>query len=468
MLLSRFSFWCVAMVISPATAVHAGTWEYSDHTLENGLRVITLEDHSTPVAAVQVWYHVGSKDEDPQRQGFAHMFEHMMFRGTDRIGELDHFKYLRKYGGAVNGYTTWDTTVYIQDVPANQLDLTFWLEAERMANLTINAEFFAKEREVVKEEYRLRVADPPYGQLFPLVFDFAFTTHPYRWTPIGNLDHLNAATAEELRQFFDTYYVPNNATLVVVGDVRHEEVLAKAKKFFGWIPRAATPPRVTVQEPVMTEPRRFEFTEQKGPVPAVAIGYHVCPDGHPDSYALKVLEQIVSGGESARANKRLVKEREMFAFAGAGSMFLEQAGVFGMGGLLRPGVGLAAAEEAVVSEIKDLVANGVTDQELQKARNNLVAQSVRRRARVSGKARRLGYAAVVLGDIDIVNRELDLLMKVSTEDVHNVAKKYFKPERQLTLVVTPVLYKLNPFRGLFGGKKSAKKKTAEDQKEDKE
>ena len=158
----------------------------------------------------------------------------------------------------------------------------------------------------------------------------------------------------------------------------------------------------------------------------------------------------------------------MFVGAGAGSMFLEQAGVFGMGGAVKPGVGLADAEEAVVSEIKDLVENGVTDQELQKARNNLVAQSVRQRARVSGKAQRLGYAAVVLGDIGIVNRELDLLMKVSTEDVHNVAKKYFKPERQLTLVVTPAIYKLNPFRGLFGGKKSAEKKPAEDKKEEKE
>ncbi len=456
---------CLLAAVSPSSA---STWVYHDAKLDNGMRVITLEDHSAPVAAVQVWYHVGSKDENPERQGFAHMFEHMMFRGTDRIGPEDHFKYLRKYGGAVNGYTTFDTTVYIQEVPANQLDLTFWLEAERMANLIINEEFFAKEREVVKEEFRLRVEDPPYGQLFPKIFDFAFDKHPYAWTPIGNIDHLNAATAEELRQFFDTYYVPNNATLVVVGDVDHRDVLAKARKYFGWIPRSATPPRVTVREPDMTEARRLEVVETKGPVPVVGVGFHVCPDGHPDSYALKVLEQILSAGASSRANKRLVKEQGKFVGAGAGSFFLEQAGVFGMGGAVKPGVGLDDAEAAVVAEIKDLVDNGVTARELDKARNNLVAGSVRQRARVAGKAQRLGYAAVVLGDVDIVNKELDLLMKVSTEDVHQVAKKYFKDDRRLTLVVTPALYKLNPFGGLFGKGKKKPEKPASDDKKDKE
>lgn len=431
------------------------TWVYHDAKLDNGLRVISLEDHSSPIAAVQVWYHVGSKDENSQRQGFAHMFEHMMFRGTDRIGPEDHFKYLRKYGGAVNGYTTFDTTVYIQEVPANQLDLTFWLEAERMANLKINEEYFQKEREVVKEEYRLRVADPPYGQLFTKVFDFAFKQHPYRWTPIGNLDHLNAATAEELRQFFKTYYVPNNATLVVVGDVNHDEVLAKAKQYFEWIPRPPDPPRVAAREPEMTEPRRLDFTEPVGPLPAIGVGYHVCPDGHADSYPLKVLEEIVSGGESGRVNKHLVKEQEKFTFAGAGSILMEQGGIFGVGGVIQPGGDQTDAEKAVLAEIKDLVDHGVTEEELQKARNNLVAQSVTERTRVAGKAQRLGYCAVVLGDVSLVNRELDLLMKVSCQDVQDVARKYFKDERQLTLVVTPAIAKLNPFRGLFDDKKKA-------------
>ncbi|HEY3242310.1 MAG TPA: pitrilysin family protein, partial [Phycisphaerae bacterium] len=187
-------------------------WEYTDATLDNGLRVVVMEDHSAPLAAVQVWYHVGSKDESPERQGFAHMFEHMMFRGTERIGPEDHFKYLRRYGGDVNGHTVFDQTVYVEEIPSNQIDLAFWLEAERMANLKINEDYFAKEREVVKEEYRLRISDPPYGQVLEKALGLVFKVHPYRWSPIGNLDHLNAATAAELQTFFDTFYVPNNAT----------------------------------------------------------------------------------------------------------------------------------------------------------------------------------------------------------------------------------------------------------------
>lgn len=432
-------------------------WDYQDHTLDNGLRVITLEDHSAPVAAVQVWYHVGSKDENPQRQGFAHMFEHMMFRGTERIGPEDHFKYLRKYGGDVNGYTTFDTTVYIQEVPSNQIDLTFWLEAERMANLKINEEYFDKEREVVKEEYRLRIADPPYGGLFPAIFDFAFKQHPYRWTPIGNLDHLNAATADELRQFFNTYYVPNNATLVVAGDVQHQEILEKARDYFGWIPQASTPPRITVREPDMSAARRLNYVERVGPLPLVVIGYHVCPDGHPDSYPLKVLNNVLAGGQSTRIYKHLVKEQEKFVVAMGSAYFLEQAGILGIGGAVNMGGDLQEAEQAIIAEIQDLVVNGITEEELEKARNNLLAQAVQQRMRVSGKAQQLGYAAVVLGNVETVNTELDQLMAVKREDVHRVIKKYFVEDHQLTLVVEPVLARLNPFRGLFGRKNKSSK-----------
>src|SRR3990170_352264 len=191
----------VAMTLALAGPAGAKDWQFSDDRLENGLRVITMEDHSSPLVAVQVWYQVGSKDENPERQGFAHMFEHMMFRGTERLGPEDHFKYLRRFGGEVNGFTTFDTTAYIQVVPSNQVDLVFWLEAERMANLKINEEYFAAEREVVKEEYRLG-HDRPYGKVMENALPLAFTEHPYRWSPIGNLDHLNAATAEELRAFF--------------------------------------------------------------------------------------------------------------------------------------------------------------------------------------------------------------------------------------------------------------------------
>jgi zinc protease len=425
------------------------TWDYRDNTLKNGLRVISLEDHSAPIVAVQVWYHVGSKDENPERQGFAHMFEHMMFRGTERIGPEDHFKYLRRYGGEVNGYTTFDTTVYIEEIPSNQLDLAMWLEAERLANLKINTDYFEAEREVVKEEYRMRVADPPYGRVLENVLDLAFKKHPYRWSTIGNLDHLNAATTDELKAFFNTYYVPNNATLVVVGDISHDNVLAKARQYFEWIPRQPSPPRITEAEPPMTEPRRLEYIERVGPLAVIAIGYHTCREGHPDAAVLKVLQAIIASGESSRLYKRLTKERELFLAALGGALFLEQDGIFGFGGPVNVGRNVSEAEAGLAAEIQDLVTNGVTAEEVEKARNNLVAQSVQQRATVAGKAQRLGHAAVILGDVDQVNTELASLMKVTPGDIQRVAQTYFQPQRQMTMVVTPAIATLNPFRGLF-------------------
>src|SRR5690606_5180149 len=217
--------------------------EFHETTLPNGLRVIVHEDRSCPVVAVQVWYHVGSKDEDPERQGFAHMFEHMMFRGTDRLGPEDHFEFVRGVGGDCNAYTSFGQTVYVQTAPQNQLEMVLWLEAERMAALKVDEEGFDTERAVVEEEARMGMTRP-YGTLMEQVLERVFTVHPYRWSPIGKIDHLRAATSEELLRFWETYYVPNNATLIVVGDVAHEEVFRQAEEAFGWIPRCADPPRV--------------------------------------------------------------------------------------------------------------------------------------------------------------------------------------------------------------------------------
>jgi predicted Zn-dependent peptidase len=435
-------------------------WEYSDDELDNGLRVIVMEDHSAPIVAIQIWYHVGSKNDDPERTGFAHMFEHMMFRGTDRIGPEDHFKYLRRFGGVVNGYTGFDQTVYIQEVPSNQVDLTFWLEAERMANLKINEEYFAKEREVVKEEYRRGVSDPPYGTVPEKILAFVFREHPYRWTPIGNLDHLNAATAAELRQFFDTYYVPNNATLVVVGDVVASEVLAKARRYFGWIPRVADPPPVAVREPPVTEPRRLELREEKGPLAIVGIAHRVVPDTHPDRHALAILDYVLSGGESGRVYKKLVKDLEIAVQAISGAFLLQQDGLWAMGAVVKLGVEPEKVEAALTEEIDALLAEGITERELLKARNQVAAKVVRERTTVSGKARKLGYSAVVLGDVDQVNKEYDDLMKVTREDVQRVARTYFDPQTRMTAVIRPVSVKARA-RGFWDkltGKEKSKAK----------
>lgn len=444
----------IILVAAGAPAV-AKDWEFSDQRLDNGLRVITMEDHSSPLAAIQVWYHVGSKDDDAERQGFAHMFEHMMFRGTDRLGPEDHFKYLRRFGGEVNGFTSFDTTAYVQVVPANQVDLVFWLEAERMANLKINEEYFAAEREVVKEEYRLG-HERPYGTVLENALALAFDKHPYRWPTIGNLDHLSAATADELRAFFKTYYVPNNATLVIVGDVDPDETLAKTKVYFGWIPRSAAPPPVSIQEPPVAEPRRLEIYE-RAPLALVAVGYHVPPAAHEDIPVLRVLQNVLSAGQSGRMYRSLVKAKEQCVRAGAGVIPLEQAGLFGLAGVVRRGVSTEAVEASILEQIEQIKSEGITSQELHKARNQALAAAVRERMTVSGKAGKLGQAATVLGDPDRVNSELAEIMKVTEQDVIRVANAYFTDRGRMTLVVRPELAKIKRsfgfLKGLLGGKR---------------
>ncbi len=440
----------------------AEPWVYTDTTLDNGLRVIVMEDHSAPLAAVQVWYHVGSKDEDPARQGFAHMFEHMMFRGTERIGPEDHFKYLRRYGGNVNGYTFFDQTVYVQEVPCNQIDLTFWLEAERMANLKINEEYFAKERDVVKEEYRLRVSDPPYGQVFEKATGLIFKKHPYRWTPIGNLDHLNAATSDELQKFFDTFYVPNNATLIVVGDVTTSEVVEKAKTYFGWIARSPDPPRITEVEPPQEEPRRLELYD-KAPVAAVAIGFRAPSLRNPDRFAFRIIDYVLSGGESGRLYKKLVKELDIAIAAQSFLLSLEQDGIWGVGAAVKPLQKAEDVEQAINEQIALLLAEGITEKELEKARNQVAAAAIAERQTVSGKAQRLGQAAVIEGDIANVNTELANVMAVSAEDVKQVAARYMVERGRLTLVVRPEVSRLGKSFDFFS--KFTKKKGDSDKKD---
>ncbi|HOB73057.1 MAG TPA: pitrilysin family protein [Phycisphaerae bacterium] len=421
---------------SLAAAAEPLAWPFHDDTLANGMRVITLEDHRTPLVSLQIWFHVGSKDENPERQGFAHMFEHMMFRGTDRIGPQDHFKYLQRVGAEVNGYTSFDMTVYWETVPASQLDLAMWLEAERLANLKINEEYFAAEREVVKEERRMRYLNRPYGRLYETLYRAAFTAMPYRWTPIGNLAHLNAATTDELRTFFQTFYVPNNATLVVVGDVKHEDVLAKARKYFEPIPRRPDPPRPAVQEPVIDQPRRVEITD-RAPSPMVVLAYPAPSAKAPEAIPLDILRRILSSGQSSRFYRHLVLEKKIAVSASSYDSLLEQAGLFVLQAVLRPGVSVEQGEQALLDEVKRLLDEGIEPDELEKARNQAVAEYVRTSETVRGKADQLGYATVILGDPNRVMTDLARKRTVTAEEVLAVAREVLKENRRIAVIIRP-------------------------------
>lgn len=410
-------------------------YDYRHTTLDNGLQVITLEDHSCPIVSVQIWYHVGSKDEHPERQGFAHMFEHMMFRGTDRLGPTDHFELIRRTGGTTNGYTNFDSTTYLETVPSNQLELALWLEAERMALLRIDQESFDTERKVVEEERRMGL-NRPFGTLMENLMAQVFQVHPYRWTPIGNIPHLRAATVPELRDFWHRYYVPNNATLVIVGDIQHEAAQQLARKYLAWIPRAPDPPRVTVREPMPAQARDVTIKEQNAPVPLVMIAYRTVPVAHEDATPLNLLGTILAGGQSSRLYRELVAQRQLAVAADTMELSLEQDGVLGLMAVLAPnGSQPDEVLDVIRGHIERVRQERVPPEELEKAKNQQLARLVTQNLTIDSKARAVGYAAVVEADVARVNRQIDDVRRVTAEDLQRVAQAYLVPDKSLVVRV---------------------------------
>ncbi len=410
-------------------------FDYRLIELDNGLDVITLEDFSCPIVAVQVWYHVGSKDERPDRQGFAHMFEHMMFRGTDKLGPTDHFGFIRKVGGYCNGYTSFDKTVYLETLPAEQLDLALWLEAERMTFLKIDQENFDTERKVVEEERRMGM-NQPYGTIFENLFDAIYDVHPYRWTPIGQIPHLRATSVEELRAFWKKYYTPSNATLVIAGAVTHKDAQEAARKYFGWIPRYEEPERVSVTEPEVNQQREVTLKEDNAPAPGVGVVYRTVPLEHKDAVVFDVIAKILGDGHSSRLYRELVAEKQLAVMAQTESYNLEHDGVYGAGAGLAPFGSEPNEVLAIIMEHIDRLRNEpVSEKELTKAKNQLLRGIVRDNLRVERKARLLGSAAVVMGDVSRVNEYLDEIESVTAGDILRVANEYLTPERALKVKV---------------------------------
>ncbi|MBI5094808.1 MAG: insulinase family protein [Candidatus Hydrogenedentes bacterium] len=421
-------------VCTPAFAKRQ--YDFKQITLDNGLRVVTLEDFSCPVVAVQVWYHVGSKNEDPARQGFAHMFEHMMFRGTDKVGPEGHFDLIRKQGGDCNAFTSFDYTAYVNHLPSSQLDLALWLEADRMMGLKIDQEGFDTERKVVEEERRMDI-NQPYGTVMEQVEPILFKVSPYRWAPIGNIPQLRAATIDELEKFWDTYYVPDNATLVIVGAVKHAQAQALARKYFGWMPKAPQPPEMTVREPAQTAPLEANISEPIGPVPMVGYVYRSAPENHPDFIPIEALMGILGDGESSRLYQDLVKEKQLCAQVIAETYGLELEGVLGAGAALRPTSDPDKVLAEIDSHLKELVEKPVTQRELDKVKNQMRRSLVTSALKVSSKARQIGHTAIIFKDPEELNRELKEIKKVTIADVQRVAKTYLKPEARTVLRVTP-------------------------------
>jgi zinc protease len=415
--------------------LETGRFDYKCTKLENGLEVITLEDFSCPIVAVQLWYHVGSKDEQAERQGFAHMFEHIMFRGTDKLGPTDHDAYIRRVGGTSNGYTGFDRTVYLETLPAKQLELALWLEAERMTFLKIDQESFGTERKVVEEERRMDL-NQPYGTLYEKLLAEVFKVHPYRWPPIGNIPHLRAASVQELRDFWKRYYVPSNATLIIVGAVKHKEAQRLARRYFEWIPRYDEPARVTVREPEPTEKRTVKLEEENAPAPAAGVVYRTVPISNKDSVAVDLLAEILGGGRSSRLYRELVAEKQLAVGAAAETWSLEQDGLFGAGAVMPPFGGDAnSILDIIEGHISRLRREAVSERELMKARNQMLRGLVTGNLRIESKARMLGSAAVEYGDVSQINRRIDDIRKVTAADIQRVANEYLTDKRAMEIKV---------------------------------
>jgi zinc protease len=407
------------------------------HQLANGLQVLLLEDHTVPLASVQLWYHVGAKNEKAGRSGFAHLFEHLMFKGSAHVGPEEHSHFVASIGGRDNATTDWDRTLYFEIIPSNYLERILWMEADRMQTLDVSESNFRDEREVVKEERRLRYDDPPFGRLMEIVFAKAYTAHPYHTLPIGSMADLDAATIEDVRAFYRAYYVPNNATLVIAGDFEPTRTLQWIERYFGAIPSGAAISREVPREPPQTAERREVAYDAKAPLPAVILTYHVPAARSPDLYALKVASRILSAGESSRLYRKLVYERQIAVETSGESFELEDPGVFFFTAFMQEGQKPETGEAALQEEIDRLRADAVPAEELAKAKNQIVAELVFERETAQEKATAIGNAAVIMGDLSQVNHELDFYQKVTAADIQRVARLYFTPQNRTTVYMLP-------------------------------
>ncbi|HJO38718.1 MAG: pitrilysin family protein [Vicinamibacterales bacterium] len=439
----RKRWWtCVAIAaligVGDATAAtRPPRLQYEIATLPNGLTVVLSEDRSTPIVHVELWYHVGSKNERPGLTGFAHLFEHLMFSGSQNVQAEQHTSMVASVGGRSNAYTTEDTTVYWETVPAHYLPMALWLEADRMATLEIRPEAFATEREVVKEERRMRIDNQPFGRLSEIIYDQSYTVHPYKHPTIGSMADLEAASVGDVRSFYDTYYVPSNATLVLVGDFDSAEAMALVTRYFGRVPAAAQPvPRDIPQEPLWESGRRVNL-EEAWPLPAVVVVHKIPFDGHPDSYPLHFASKILSDGQSSRIYRRLVYEEQLALAAFGQGDIVEDPSLFFAVALVQPGRSPAEAERALRDELERLKTELVSSRELERVKNQFARDYILGRTSNQQKATHLAHAAVIHDDITTADGEFDIFMEITAEDVQRVAQTYFTDDNSLILTIMP-------------------------------
>ena len=428
-----------ALVVLPGLAQTARNVRvnFKETTLKNGLRVITVEDPAAPVIAISVTYNVGSRDERQGRTGFAHLFEHMMFKGSENVGSGEHFMLVFNNGGTMNGTTNEDRTNYFEALPANQLDLALFLEADRMKSLAITKDNLDNQRNAVQEERRLGVDNQAYGKSQEKHQEMMYDNFAYKHSVIGSMDDLNAASVEDVAAFFKTYYAPNNAVLVLVGDFSTPEALAKIRTNFESIPRQPDPPKVDMAEPQQKAERRATMEDQLARAARIDMAYKAVEGNTADFYALQVLSAALQSGQSSRLYQKLVKEKEVVS--GVGGFMDEKRGVGGFytNATLRANVKPEDVEALIYAEVERLKKEPIADWELQKAKNTTRRNFINGLQSTLSRAVTMGQYTVYYNDPSLINTRLDKVAAVTKEDVQRVANKYLVDTNRTIVITTP-------------------------------
>ena len=405
-------------------AAPAGTVRFSDTKLGNGLRVIISEDHSAPVYSIVVQYNVGSRDERKGRTGFAHLFEHMMFKGSENVGQNEHPYLIFMNGGSMNGTTNKDRTMYYETLPANQLDLALFLESDRMRSLAITAENLENQRNAVQEERRAGVDNQPYGRTFEALDELAYDNFAYKHSVIGSMADLSAASVDDVSAFFRTYYAPNNAVIGIVGDVSTRTTLARLDKYFGAIPRQPAPAAVDMTEGAQTEERRLTIDDRLARLPRLDMAYRIPPSSSPDTDSIEVLATMLSGGRSSRFYESIVRQKQLSTGVSAFAVESRGPGLFKIIGTVLPGKTLGDLEAAIDSEIERLKADPVSGWEIEKARTSARRAFVTALGSSLSKAVQLSQDALYYDQPGRINTEEARIAKVTAADVQRVARQY--------------------------------------------
>ena len=411
--------------------------EFVEYDLPNGLHVILHEDHKTPIVAVSVLYHVGSKNEDLNRTGFAHFFEHLLFEGSENVKRGEFDKYIENAGGMNNANTSQDRTFYYEVFPSNQLNLGLWLESERMFHAKVDSVGIETQRQVVKEERRQRIDNQPYGSVLEETMKRLVTKHPYHHSVIGSMAHLDAAVEADYVNFYKTYYVPNNAVLSIAGDLDIEATKLEVARYFGTIPKGTKKMyRPDIQEPPLTE-QIIDTVYDNIQLPAVILAYQLPAQGTKDAYAVEMLNTLLAGGNSSRLNKALVDEQQKAVYVGSFPMAMEDMGAGIAFGIANMGVELKDVKDAMDVVVEKVRTDLIPEKEFQKLRNQMESAFVQGNERMVGIAENLANYHVYYGNADLINTELDHYLEVTREDIRRVAQKYYDPARRVVLFYLP-------------------------------